>query len=131
MPVVIKVDSHLLSRMYSIASQYWSAPSGYPHASQCIGVHLVLLYQPLTLLVYIYAAVLAMMDLVVTHYGITIGANLNPCQSISVNVIVFDKTPTLAKDVHSSLVSVVDLVLADRWIAVGGYPDTLTTKSVC
>jgi len=116
--------------MDPIASQNWSAPSSDPHASQCVGVHLVLLDQTLTLFVDIYAAVLAMVDLIVPHYGIAVGADLNPRQRITINVIVLYKTATLAKDVHATLVPVVDLVLADGGIAVGGYPDTFETKSV-
>lgn len=72
---------------------------------------------------HVNAAVLPVMDLVVTNYRIAGRSNLNAGQCIAVDVVVLDQATTFAKDVHSTLVAIVDLVLPDGGIAVRCDPD--------
>lgn len=62
--------------MYAITPQHGSGAGRDPDPGQGVGVHFVLLDQPLTLLMYVYTAVLAVVDLIVPHYRITVCANL-------------------------------------------------------
>lgn len=62
-PVVIKVDADLLAGVYPIPAQNRSAACRDPNARQGVGVHLVLLDQPLALFVHVDAAMLTMVNL--------------------------------------------------------------------
>lgn len=62
--------------MNAIATQYRGGSSSDPNPSERVGVHFVLLDEALALLVHVYPAVLAVMDLVVPHYRVTVCANL-------------------------------------------------------
>lgn len=56
---------------------------GDPDARQRICIHLIALYEALSLLMNIDPAMLPIVDLVVPHDGITIGADLDACQCIT------------------------------------------------
>ena len=58
--------------MYTVASQNGRGTRCNPDASESVGIHLVLLNETLALLVHIDTAMLAMVDLVVPDYWITV-----------------------------------------------------------
>ena len=56
------------------------------------------------------AAVLTVVDLIVSHYRVAVGADLYPRECVAVDVVVLYETAALAKDVHSTLVAIVNLI---------------------
>ena len=54
-----------------------------PDARQRVCVHLVTFYESLSLLMHVDAAVLPIVDLVVPHDGVTVGADLDACQCVT------------------------------------------------
>ena len=56
------------------------------------------------------AAVLTMVDLIMSHYRVAVSADLYARECVAVDVVVLYETAALAKDVHSTLVAVVNLI---------------------
>lgn len=73
---------------------------------------------------HINAAMLAVMNFVVTHYRIAGRAYLDAGQCVPIDVVVFDEATAFAENIHAALVSVVDFIFAYSWIAVRCYPHT-------
>jgi hypothetical protein len=86
---------------------------GYPDSSQGIGVNFIFFYESLALFVDVDATVLAVMDFIVPHDWITVGADLYACQSVAVNIVVLNQTAAFSKYVNATLVAVVDFIPTD------------------
>ena len=65
--VVIKIHADLFSRVDPVSPKHRCGSGCDPDAGQRVGVNFVLLDQPLTLFVYVDAAVLTVVNLVVTN----------------------------------------------------------------
>lgn len=83
MSVIVEVHAHLLTRMYSIPPENRRGACCYPDAGQCVSVNFILLYQPLSLLVYVDTSVLSVVNLVVPHYRITVCTDLYASQCVT------------------------------------------------
>ena len=59
------------------------------------------------------ATVLTVMDLIVSHDRITVGADLYACQGVAVNIVVLNQTAAFSKYVNTALVAIVDFVPTD------------------
>ena len=57
---------------------------------------------------HIYAAVLAIMDLVVSDDWAAVRPDLNSCQGITVDVVPFNEASAITKNIHSTLVTIED-----------------------
>lgn len=90
MSVVVEVHPDLFSRMYPISPQHGRAARRYPHTGQSISIHFVLFDQTLAFFVHVYTAVLTVVYLVVSNYGITVSPDLYAGQGVAVYVVVFD-----------------------------------------
>lgn len=82
-PVVVEVHANLLPRVYSVPPQHWRGACRYPDAGQRVGVHFVLLDQSLSLLVHVDTSMLTVVDLVVSHYRITVCTDLYAGQCVT------------------------------------------------
>lgn len=58
--------------MYAIPAQHRCGPSRYPNPGESIRVHFILLNESLSLFMYVYAAVLPVVYLIVPYYWITV-----------------------------------------------------------
>ena len=67
---------------------------------------------------------LAVVDFIMSHDGITVGADLDACQSVAVYVIVLDQTTAFTKNINAALMPVVNLISTDGRIRVGSDPYT-------
>lgn len=76
--------------MDAVTTQHGRGACSNPHASQGVGIHLILFNKALTLLVHVNTAVLTVMYLVVSHYRVAVGANL--CNKNSLHYRVFPTT---------------------------------------
>lgn len=65
-------ECYLFPRMYTVAPQHGGRPRRDPDAGECVGIHFILLYKPLTLFMYVDATMLSVVDLIVPDYGITV-----------------------------------------------------------
>ena len=63
---------------------------------------------------HINAAMLAMMDLVVSHDGIAVGSYLDASQCIAVDVVILHQAPPLPEYVHAALMPVKYLILPEK-----------------
>lgn len=57
---------------------------------------------------HVYAAVLAIVDLVVSDDRAAVRPNLNSCQGITVDVVPFNETSAITENIHSTLVTIKD-----------------------
>ena len=65
--IVVEVNADLFAGVDAVASEHGGGAGSDPDAGQRVGVNFVLLDQPLTLFVYVDAAVLTVVNLVVTN----------------------------------------------------------------
>lgn len=62
----------------------------------------------------INSAVLTVVDLIVTNYGVAARANLDASQCIAVDVVEFDKSSAFAEYINTALMPVEDLIFSEN-----------------
>lgn len=71
---------------------------------------------------HVYAAVLAVMDLVVPDDRTAVCPDLDSCQGVTVDVIPFNEAPAITKDINTTLVAIKNGIAPYCGIAVRGDP---------
>lgn len=88
------------------------------------------LHQSTAFFVYINAAMLTVVNFVVSNNRIRSSTDLNSRESIPINIVVFDKSAALAEDVNTPLMTIVNLILTYGWIRVGRDPNACKIVAV-
>ena len=88
------------------------------------------LHQSTAFLMHVNAAMLTMVNFVVSNNRIRSSTDLNSRESISINIVVFDKSATLAEDVNTPLMAIVNLIFSYGWIRVGRDPNACEVVAV-
>lgn len=80
-------------------------------------------HQSLTFFMDIDAAVLPMVDFVMSYDWIACCTDLNASESVAINIVMLDQSSTFAKYVNTTLMTVVNLIFTYGWIGVRRDPN--------